>query len=236
MIGNISVFIPAYNEEANIEDVVKEANYVLKRIKGKHEIVVLNDGSTDDSALILAKLKKEIPILRVIEHKKNEGIGSSLVDGFSHCTGDFIFFNSADKQAPMEYLFKMLPFLEEYGFIVGYFKNRKDSFRRILLSRCYHLFAKALFGINLHNINALKLFKREIFDSHYPWGRNLCIDTELAVVAQRRGYRIYEVPLEHFPRRKGKSSVVSFNNTCATFYNILKLYIKINRKGACNVG
>jgi glycosyltransferase involved in cell wall biosynthesis len=236
MSKNISILIPAYNEEANIEDVVKEAYAALNGTIGKHEILVLNDGSTDETGSILNRMLNEIPVLRVIEHKNNEGIGASLVDGFSSCKGDLIFFNSADKQAPMGYISKMLPYIGSYDLVVGCFIERKDSLWRIFLSRGYHFLTKVLFGVNLHNINALKLFRREIFDPGYSWGKNLCIDTELAVLAKRRGFKVCEIPLQHFPRMKGRSSVVSLKNTCSTFYNLFRLFIKINYKGEFNAG
>lgn len=222
----ISIFIPAYNEEENIEGVVLEAERVLRQVSDRPEIIVVDDGSTDKTRIILDRLSTKVLSLKVIRHEQNRGIAAAMKSGIGAAKGDLIFFNSADKQAPMSVLFKMLARMDEYDLLVGCFCDRKDSRLRIILSKCYHLLIRTLFGIKLRNINALKLFRREIFDKDYDWGDNLCIDTEIVLRARAAGFRIGEVPLEHFPRLKGTSRVANIKNAASTFVNLFKLYFK----------
>lgn len=226
----ISIFIPAYNEEENIADVVQEAGEVLSSVCKNGEIIVVNDGSRDKTGKILSDLGNKVEGLKVIHHITNEGVGASMVDGFRAATGDVLFFNSADRQAPMNYLCRMLPLLDTYDLIVAGYYQRNDSALRLFLSRGYHFLIKVLFGIKVHNVNAMKLLKKEVFDKNYPWERNLCIDTEITARAIQRGYRVGEIPLEHFPRKAGKTKVVSMNNTIKTFLSLLGLFFKLNFK------
>lgn len=226
MKPSVTVFMPAYNEQDNIEGAVREAAMVLTEATDDPEIVVVNDGSTDKTGELLVGLKNEIPFIRVIEHKENLGIARSIIDGINYANKEFIFFNSADRQAPMEYLLRMLPEMKNFDLLVGFFYKRKDSFLRLVFSKVYHLIIRILFGIKLHNVNALKLFKKGIFRNTDELGDNLCIDTEIILLAMQGGYRVGEIKLEHFPRSGGRSTVVSLRNIMRTFCSIFDLYIR----------
>ena len=229
-MNKISIVIPAYNEEDNIEFVVKEAVEVLKNVTDYPEVIIIDDGSNDSTIKILNELQRNISCLKIIQHEYNKGIGESIVDGFMAASGDLIFFNSADRQAPMSYLLEMLPMINNYDLVVAGYYNRKDSFIRILFSRCYHFLIRILFNIKLHNVNAMKLLKKEVFNKNIKWGKNLCIDTEIVVRAKKKNYKIGEVTLEHYPRVKGETKVVNVKNALVTFINLFILYFKLQKE------
>ncbi|HAM37857.1 MAG TPA: hypothetical protein DCP53_00430 [Elusimicrobia bacterium] len=229
-MNKISIVIPAYNEEYNIEYVVNEAIEVLKNATDCPEIIIVDDGSNDSTGKKLNKLKEKFNYLKIIQHSYNKGVGESIVDGFMAASGDLIFFNSADRQAPMSYLLEMLPMINNYDLVVAGYYNRKDSFIRILFSRCYHFLIRILFNIKLHNVNAMKLLKKEVFNKNIKWGKNLCIDTEIVVRAKKKNYKIGEVTLEHYPRVKGETKVVNVKNALVTFINLFILYFKLQKE------
>jgi len=225
-LSSATIFIPAYNEEGNIKDVVLEAKDVLDKITNKGEIIVINDGSTDKTGEILEQLKENSPALKVIHYSKNRGIPFALINGYCQASGDIIFFNSADKQVPMSHMLKMLPKLKDFDLVIGAFPRRNNHPIRILFSRAYHFLIKIFFGLNFRNINAVKLFKKKVFDKNHLWSESLCIDLEIVLRAHLNGFKITELELEHFKRDSGKSYVFSFSNTLSTFYNLLSLWIR----------
>jgi|SRR3989339_896664 len=229
-MNKISIVIPAYNEEENIEYVVNEAVEVLKNATDYPEIIIVDDGSNDSTIKILNELQQKISYLKIIKHEYNKGVGESIVNGFMAASGDLIFFNSADRQAPMSYLIRMLPEIDKYDLVVAGYYTRKDSFVRILFSRCYHFLIRILFNIKLHNVNAMKLLKKEVFDKNINWGKNLCIDAEIIARAIKNGYKISEISLEHFPRNIGKTKVVNMKNTLSAFINLFVLYFKLKKE------
>ena len=174
----------------------------------------------------LERLEKNISALTVIHHHPNKGINFALVSGFTKASGDWIFFNSADKQTPMSHMLKMLPLTYEYDLIIGAHVRRNDPTIRIVFSRIYHRLIRLLFGLNYHNINAIKLFKRNVFDQNYPWSRNLCFDLELVLQATLNNFRVCEIELEHFHRAEGKSTVLTVKNIVVTSLNLIVLWIK----------
>ncbi len=190
---------------------------------------MVDDGSTDRTGKILDTLSNEIDSLKIIHHYKNEGVGAAMVDGFTAASGDLFFFNSADHQAPMAYLEAMFTMMKSYDLVVARYDKRRDSFLRLLFSKGYHLLIGLLFGIRLHNVNAMKLLKKEVFDKTYNWGRNLCLDVEIVAVARKSGFRIGEISLKHHPRIVGQTKVVSIGNTMRTFKDLIFLYFKLKR-------
>jgi len=226
MRSHIAICIPAFNEENTIAEAVNDAESALKQITDKYQIIVINDGSIDSTSIILQELSRNNSKLLVINHEKNLGIAASLLDGYSAAESDYIFFNSADKQAPMSYILQMYPLMDRYDMVVGCFTNRSDHWLRLFYSRLYHSLIRILFGVKFHNVNALKLFKKQVYDSYENKLRsNLCIDVEMIIRAQINGYKVLEIPFEHYSRKAGKTKVVSIANTINTFCNLFILFI-----------
>jgi dolichol-phosphate mannosyltransferase len=225
-LPSATIVIPVFNEELNIEDVVIEADIVLSQITKRKEIIVINDGSSDKTGDILNRMTKNIPSLRVLHHPTNQGINFALVDGYTSASGDWIFFNSGDKQTPMSHMLKMWPFIDQYDLILGAFTKRNDPKIRIIFSKVYHRLVRFLFRLNYRNLNTIKLFRREVFDPTYPWSKNLCFDLELVLRATLNNFRVIEIEVEHFRRMEGKSTVLSVKNIVATPINLIVLWIK----------
>jgi glycosyltransferase involved in cell wall biosynthesis len=224
---SISVFMPAYNEEDNIQSAVLEAEEMLKNTTNDYEIIVVNDGSTDSTKLILNNLLLKLPCLRVIEHFVNKGIAEAIKSGLFSAKKDLIFYNSADRQARMEAIKYFIPLMKDYDIVVGALRKRRDNLIRRISSTIYHKLISVLFGINLRNINALKLIKASAIEDILIESKSAFVDAEILIKANKAGYRITEVEIEHLPRLKGKQKGARLSTVLGTIRDLLSLYRKI---------
>lgn len=194
-----SVVIPAHNEGETIEEVVRRSVDVL-RASGGGEVIVVDDGSNDDTWDRLSRL--DLPEVRVIRHRRNQGLSAALGAGFSAAQGRFLYFLCADMQCdPREALPRMRRALDDGAEIVfGYRKNRHEM--KTLSSAGYRWLCRLLFGVGLRDMNWVKGFRREVLDAvilRPGWHRFL------AVLAVSEGFRYAEVETEYYPRRHGAS-------------------------------
>ncbi len=161
----ISVILPAYNEEENIEICVRVAHSILSCVVRDFEIIIVNDGSTDKTGSICNELEIALSKIRVISKSKNEGYGYALRDGFKSARYDLVSFSDSDRQFDMYDIKNLLPFIDQYDLVVGYRKDRQDPFARKVFSLCYNMLVRSIFALRVRDINcAFKLFRKSIFD------------------------------------------------------------------------
>lgn len=205
---SLSVVIPAYNEAGNLPCLVREIVSFLRHHMGSFEIILVDDGSQDDTPKILENLKNRFPEIKLIRHPVNYGYGASLKAGFSACRFDWIFFTDADRQFQIEDLLELFPHYQEASALVGYRKKRRDSFTRRFFSRGYNRIMRLLFGIRIRDINcAFKLIDSKMLKTMPIESRRFFVNTELLVKIQKRGGRILEIGVNHRPREQGISKV-----------------------------
>lgn len=205
-LKGITIAVSAYNEEENIKKAVESAFEVLEPITKNYEMLVIDDGSTDKMPEILKKLQKKYKKLKVITHPKNLGIGWANYNCYINAKYDIIFWNAADDQIKMKEVKKMLLWLNKYDVIIGRRKNRNDPFLRRINSKLYNLALLFFFGLRVHDIDSAKVYKKKMFNVVKPKSRSAFIETEIAVRAKKKGFKIKEVEIEHFPRIKGKAT------------------------------
>lgn len=208
MIDKISVVLPVFNEEENIENVLCSIDRAIKAVFHAYEIIIVNDGSTDNTPLIIERLKREYSNLKVISFEHNRGYGSALREGFSMAAFDHIFYTDSDGQFDVSEISKILPLIDKCDVVAGFRLNRKDSTFRVFSSRVYNKLVTALFGLKVRDVNcSFKLFKREIIDKVHLYSIGFSIDAELLWKAKTNGYKICETGVSHFAREKGESKV-----------------------------
>lgn len=208
--NSISVVFPAYNEEKNIKIVVLEALKYLETIKEKWEIIIIDDGSSDNTGKIIDKFAQNNRKIKIIHHLKNEGYGKSLKDGFAASSLDFVFFTDSDRQFSLKALDIMYPLAKTgvVDLVIGYRINRQDPFLRKFLSWGYNSLAGLLFNLQVKDIDcAFKILKKSIFNKIKIESSNFFINTEILAKAKLLNYKILEVGVPHFPRKAGKSTV-----------------------------
>lgn len=227
---SVSIVLPAYNEERNIEKAVESCLSVLEKISREYEVIVVDDGSKDNTGKIADKLQDKNAHVRVIHHPKNEGYASALRSGFENSKFELVFYTDSDNQFNIDELPKMLSLIKDFDIIVGYRVNRKDSFYREVISRGYNFLIRILLGIKLKDVDcSFKLFKgdviRKIKIEHEGW----LVDTEILAKAMKKGYKIKEIPVTHYPRLNGKSTVKPISSIFNTFKELIKLRIELFR-------
>ncbi len=224
-VEELSVFLPAYNEEQNILKVIKNVKEILKKIAKNYEIIVVDDGSTDRTAEEVLKIRD----VRLISHQRNLGYGTALKSGFSNSRYELIAFMDSDLQFDFKEINKFLDYIEDYDLVIGFRKNRADNLVRKLNARTYSLILNLIFNLNVRDVDCgFKLVRREIFKKIKLESDGALISAEFLIKARRKGFRIKEIEVSHFPRILGKQTGANPKVILKTFFEIIKLRRSLN--------
>lgn len=227
---SVSVFFPCYNEQDNIRRVVERAKEVLERIGTDFEVIVVNDGSSDGTGLAADELAGVDKRVKAVHHPHNLGYGAALQSGFRAATKQFVFFTDGDGQFDIGEMPGLLPLMEKFDIVCGYRLNRSDPLIRKLNGWLWTKLVCLLFGMNLRDIDcAFKLFRREIFDHIQMSSSGALISAEILARAARKGYRITEVGVHHYPRTAGSQTGAKLKVILRAFKELFSLYNRIRR-------
>lgn len=205
--ASVSAVLPVFNEELNIAATVADALQTLRKLDHGFELLIVDDGSTDGTRSVCNDLAAENPFLRVIRHPYNRGYGAALRSGFQAARCEFVFFTDADGQFRFSHLPEFVAGMAGADLVIGYRAARRDPWYRKLNSRVGNTLARVLLGVRVHDINcAYKLFPREKLQRLLLTSEGAMINTELLALAARSGWRLLEIPVQHFPRRLGKAT------------------------------
>ena len=225
----LSIVLPAFNEEDNIQTAIERCFAVLNKLGGSHEVIVVIDGSTDRTAEICRRLADNNPRLKLIEFERNRGYGVALRTGFLSAKYGYVFYTDSDNQFDVSELKYLLPIIDSYDLVAGFRVYRYDRPLRLFLSWGYNLLIRFIFRIRLHDIDcSFKLFRREIFDHLQLESSDFFIDTEIILKAKRLGYHINEVGIRHYPRMAGKTTVRP-SDIPRTLRTLLRIWISTRR-------
>jgi len=227
-LSSLSIIVPAYNEEESLADVVDSCVDVGKRIAHKLEVLIVNDGSADSTGDVAEEMHRKHDCVRVITHPFNMGFGAAQKTGFVNSRHDYVTLVPADKQFDPNDLCKYLPLIKSSDVVVGYRVNRADPIHRRINTRVFRMVMKLLFGVNLRDINWVKLFRRHAIEGMDIFSDGIGIDAEVVVKARSRGCRFSEVEVGYLPRTTGVSTGDSPVNVCKTVIDLLILWCKIN--------
>ncbi|UCC61577.1 MAG: glycosyltransferase family 2 protein [Anaerolineae bacterium] len=219
---SISIVIPAYNGESSLETVVRQTLSVLGEISPDYEIILVNDGSTDDTGAIADGLAAEDEHIYVIHHPHNLGLGAALRTGFSQVRHDLVSSLPADGQiAPVD-MKRFAKAIEGVDVVTGYFTRREDAFHRTILTKGLRLFMHLLFG-KLPRLQGARMFRRELLNEIELHSTTGLMNLELIVKASRKGYRFREIPIAALPRMSGESKVTNAKTILKTMFEMFKL-------------
>jgi len=201
----LSIVLPCYNEEANIAQTVREVSDWVTQQKHDAEIIVVDDGSRDRSAQILADLAKEMPELTLVRHEKNGGYGVAVRSGCDAATKEWIAFMDSDGQFHIEDLSLLLAHADTYPFVTGRRRQRADSFVRNMFGKVLGVMNLVMLGIWVRDVNCgLKLFRKDIWKEIRPvHGVEKLFNTEMFLRLKRKKISWYQVDVPHYPRRAG---------------------------------
>lgn len=228
----ISAFFPAYNEELNIVALAEKTGKVLSEICEDYEVIIVNDGSKDNTAGVSAELAKRDKHVRVINHEKNKGYGGAVKTGLNVGKFEWIFFTDGDGQFDVNEIKNLAAMTDKFDFIVGYRIKRADPFHRKLNAFMWGSMVKLLFGFKVKDVDcAFKLMKKEIIEKAQVESEGALISTELLAKATKMGYKIGEIGVHHYPRTAGTQTGAKIGVIFKAFAELFKLYGKIQKWG-----
>jgi len=201
----ISVIVPIYNEVDSLREMCKNIQAALKKSAYDFEIILVDDGSLDESHLVEQELAAKSPEISVIRFNRNLGKAAALNKGFSIAKGEFVATIDADLQDDPESIPQMIELIkkEKYDLVSGWKQNRKDRFIKKHTSKIYNLFSRLMTGIKLHDMNnGLKVYKAEVVKSITVYGE---MHRFIPVLAKINGFKSGEIKVKHFPRKYGKT-------------------------------
>lgn len=204
----LSVVLPAYNEEGNLERTVRSVLRYLEATGRNHEVVVVNDGSRDGTGRIADELARQYPRVRVVHHRRNRGYGAALRSGFQAAQLAHVLLMDSDGQFDIEDLERLALMTNRAPIVVGYRARRADPPLRILNAWLYGLLIRCVLGLRLRDLDcAFKLIPRDALGAVGPvMSSGALFTAELMYRLVKAGYRVGEVGVRHFPRRHGKQT------------------------------
>ena len=204
---NITMFFPAYNEAENIPKLLNLAMKVLNDVANEFEIlVVVYEGSSDGTIDIVKKFeKKNKKIKLLIQPKEKKGIGYAKIMGFTYAKYPFIFYADSDNQFDLNDFRKFLKYIGKYDIIAGYRIKRHDPKARVIISKIYNLLMRFLFGAKEKDLDcAFRLVSKKVINSINLTCSTGLATTEILAKARKKGFKIKEVGVNHYPRILGK--------------------------------
>ena len=185
---SLSIFFPAYNEEANIGATITTAVDVAEQLNIPYEIIVVNDGSKDRTGEIAESFSRQDPHVRVINHADNQGYGAAVWSGIMAAKYEYVFFTDADLQFDLYELYKLLEFVPDYKAVLGYRAKRRDPWMRLANAKGWNILNRCLFGLKAKDIDcAFKLFKTDVVNSLPAKSRGAMLSAEILINLQKRG-------------------------------------------------
>jgi glycosyltransferase involved in cell wall biosynthesis len=225
---SISVFFPCYNEQDNINRVVEQALTALEKLNADFEVIIVNDGSSDGTAQIADEIAGQKDRVRVVHHRTNLGYGAALQSGFKAATKELVFYTDGDGQFDINEMPPLLRLMEQYDIVSCYRLNRQDNLIRKINGWCWTKLVCLLFGMKIRDIDcAFKLYKREIFDNIKLISTGALIDAEILARAVRKGYRVTQQGIHHYPRTAGAQTGANLRVILRAFKELLKLRSQI---------
>ena len=229
-VHELSVVLPAFNEEANIDAVVHKCTAYLEQRVPEYELLVVNDGSRDRTGEILDRLAGEIPKLRPQHHPQNRGYGAALRTGFDAARKRFVFYMDGDGQFDIGDLDLLLPLAtDEEHIVTGYRLERRDPFMRRLNAKLFGgWLVRIMLNVRVRDLNcAFKLIPKKVLDNIALESTGALINAELYGRAVRRGFGIKEVGVHHYAREAGVQTGAHLSVIARAFYDLFRLRRRI---------
>jgi glycosyltransferase involved in cell wall biosynthesis len=228
---SLSVFFPCYNEEANVERTTLAALEACRRITADFEVIIVDDGSRDRTGEIADRLAGEHPQVRVVHNRPNKGYGGALQSGFRAARKEWIFYTDGDGQFDFNEIPQLLPLLEHFDVVSAYRLDRKDPLIRKFNAFGWTVLCNLLLGLRLRDIDcAFKIYPKRFIEEVELWSQGALIDAEMLAKAARRGYRIGQIGVHHYPRTAGHQTGANLRVILRAFKELFKLRKRIVRE------
>jgi glycosyltransferase involved in cell wall biosynthesis len=226
----ISAFFPAYNDAPSLPGLLRRTFAALEQASDDFEVIVVNDGSRDETASVLEQMRQELgPRLRVVTHERNRGYGGALRSGFATATKDLVFYTDGDGQYdPAEIHLLLEQWSPDAGLVNGYKRLRQDPWHRVFIGNVYNRVARFLFGIRIRDIDCdFRLVRRALVSNLHLESTSGTICLELVRKIEMTGCPVAEVAVSHYPRLHGRSQFFRWQSLLSTARQFARLYWKL---------
>jgi len=208
---SLSVFLPCYNEQDCLEEVVNDALAAAATVSDDFEVIVVDDGSTDRTGELADHLAEQHPAVRAVHNRPNQGYGGALKAGFAAADKEWVFYSDGDGQFDLAEIARLPAMLGSCDVVSGVRVDRQDPLRRRLAGWGWNRLIRLTLGLKLDDVDCgFKIYPRRLFDEiaeRAPLrSRGAMIDAEVLAKARRLGYRIGQLPVRHLPRRSGQAT------------------------------
>lgn len=227
----LSIVIPVYNEEVIIKQTVSNMLKELYKNKIKFEMIIVNNGSYDNTEKVLNSIKDKN--IKIIKLKKNQTFGGGVIEGLSTTKGSFVGITCADEQVDPGVIIRLYKIAakKNLDFCKGDRRLKYKKWFRRFASMAYKVLVKVLFMLDARDINGYPIImKRNVYKSINPQSRNWIINVEMLYKAKKNKYKVTEIPIGYGERKGGKSHV-NFQVIWSMFVDILKYRLKTLTNG-----
>ncbi len=220
--STLSLVLPCFNEEANVERTVRDVLGWYDRSGTQGEVVAVDDGSRDGTRSLLQKLAATDPRLRVVWHEVNQGYGAAIRTGCDSARMEILGFMDSDGQFHAEDLRLLLPYIKDFAFVTGRRRRRADSFTRNMLGKVLGLMNWIVLGLWVRDVNCgMKIFRKDLWPKIRPvHGIEKLFNTELFMHLRENGIAWKTIDVPHYPRTAG-------NPTGAKWYVIRRMLTEL---------
>ena len=202
----ITVSIPAYNDATTIERLIDDSIESVAHITNDFEILVIDDGSRDDTPNILRRVAATKPCVRVLTHQVNQGFGATIGKAYSLPTSQWVYFIPGDAQIPAQSLADLWPLAHEFDLLLALRSQRQDPPRRKVVSWCYNLLVSLVAERRVRDVNSAGLLRRQALDGIVLTAKSGFVHAELLLELIRHGKKFTEIDIQHRPRLAGEGS------------------------------
>ena len=230
-LQSLTIFFPAFNDEKTLPQLIKNTCEIASKFAGSLEVIVINDGSTDNTKNTLEKLKKRYKNLRVVTHERNLGYGAALQSGFKNARKEWVFYTDGDGQYDPRELKLLVDALTEYTDVVnGYKLTRSDPAIRKILGWLYSWFLHLLYDLPIRDVDCdFRLIRRSFLKKIHLTSTSGTICLELVAKLARANARFKEVGIHHYKRVYGESTFFTIGNLGKTLFDSVHFYLTYKR-------
>ena len=227
-IKSISLMFPLYKDRSTVKIMIEKSYKILKKLKCKYEIIIVDDGCPQNSGRLAKIIAKNYRYIKIFFHKKNLGYGAALKTGLKKCKNDWVFMVDGDAEYDVNDLPRLIKATNNCDLVITYRYKKKYSTYRIIISWIYNVILRLIFRINFRDIStgsrlvSKKLIKQINLKSNSPF-----VGAELAIKSERAGYNVGEIGIHTFPRTFSTGSSVSMKNILLTLKDMIFLFIRI---------